>query len=145
MKKGDKIANSYKDLIKFANFLGLSVHHEPRKYILGSLDLYNRKITISSAVKATLEGCFILAHEIGHYIDFITGKYRGFFYITKRTLLEDNKRNRKLIEDAEWSAITFAKSCLRQKRVPFRKLEYTQRAFFKANLPDWQRRYFRSK
>ena len=138
----NKITKIYKELLGVANFLHLKVHHKPRQTQLGELDLHKHQITLAKQNKNTLLGCFILAHEIGHYTDFISGKFRRFFLAPAHQGLTDNPKNRKLIENAEWSAIKFARNLLRSQGFRISNREWLDRSLFRRRLlPVWYAQY----
>jgi hypothetical protein len=138
----NRVTKIYKELLEFANFLHLKVHHKYRIQQLGELDLFNNQITVAKQNKNTLLGCFILAHELGHYADFLSGRYSKFFLTDANKGLANTAQNRKLIENAEWSAIKFACKILKLKGFEVSNKEWVDKKIFRKKLlPIWHTQY----
>lgn len=100
-----------------------------------------QEIKIELELALTRKGCYILAHEMGHIHDAKKGRYKKFFYAPENSMT-DTARNRKLIENAEWSANLFAQKLLKEAGLSFKKLRVAQKSYFLKMLPLYYEIYF---
>lgn len=92
----------YNSILRHIKERGIRVYHRQMKNGAGGLfDCRQTIITIDKEFRETWEGCGLLLHEFSHYNDYREGKFRNFFEIK----LKDTEENRKLVLDAEFSAV----------------------------------------
>ena len=100
----------YKDLLEIAKSEGIRVYHGKRKYGSGTALAHNERnnhwIHIRSKLKNTLRGCYILAHELGHYVDAIDNRFPGYHRNRKYRFKPLPKS---YVRRMEWSASMFGK------------------------------------
>lgn len=146
MKKAGRVYQTLLDVCKKG---GIKVKHfewkgTPCEYD-SCVDQLDMKIHIDIELVGTRAGCYILAHEIGHIIDFRKGRYRKF-YFAQANSLPDTSKNRTLIAKAEWSANLFAQDLLKEAGLSVKPLKFAQPEYFiERRLPEYFSFYLKPK
>jgi len=102
----------YNSILRHIKERGIRVYHRQMKNGAGGLfDCRQTIITIDKEFRDTWAGCYLQLHEYQHFMDNREGKFRKFF----ETKLEDTEENRKLIIEAEFSAVNGAIKLLKRR------------------------------
>ena len=97
--------NGYTQLVILSKEMGIPIRHHKKIDKEGSLGCYipkKKRIYIKKDLKDTLEGIYILAHEIGHALDHQQKKHSTFFETEKKIVF--NITNWRIVKNAEISA-----------------------------------------
>ena len=145
MKKAGRV---YLTLLEVCKKAGITVKHfkwgKDMEYdsLVDQLDM---EIHIDVDLAGTRAGCYILAHEIGHIIDFRKGRYHKFYFAQAHSL-PDTSKNRTLIAKAEWSANLFAQDLLKEAGLSVRPLKFAEPEYFiQKRLPEYFNFYLKPK
>lgn len=131
----NKITKYYNDLIKIANEEGVEVIHRRTKKYLGACYAHKDHIRISSHIRNTLFGAFILGHELGHWVDYKDRKYLAMDYYKHFYSSYYFKRVPKnYIRYMEQSATQFSADLLRSRKFDVSKIPDLNKKFFEKEL-----------
>lgn len=127
----------YQILLNYVRENGLKVHHIKMTNTDGQYDSETGLIEISTRIKDTNRGSFILLHEYGHYIEYrdklFPNFFRGFGKFTKRGMRE--------VIFAEVYAYEFAQKMMTGLGVECEPYELTPDGF-KEFKTFWKKYYF---
>ena len=124
----------YQDLIDVIQMLGGKVKHLNLKKS-GYFQYSNKQIGMPHKDRNTLRGCYLLAHELGHFIDFENGKFKKWF---SHKLMKRRKWiSPSLIRKFEGSANDFAKEVFKNRNISFETIEELGRGFEEYLIPYW--------
>lgn len=129
----------YKNLLSYCEENGIIVKELALgSQWMGEYDCDTNIIRINKNITSPKEKCKVLAHEIGHYLDYTYKTYPNFF----RPLGRYTHKKMRLVIRAEQSASLHAIDILGfyGKSVDFEEFDYYLMAFCLA--PTWRKIYF---
>jgi|GEM_PF-3742994 len=139
----------YNELLAICKEAGVSVRHQ-KKDDDGCYLPDERKIYIDSDLRGTMEGLYILVHEIGHAIDHARGDHVQFFLFAGK--LHFDRANWLMVRRAEISASRQGIKLLKRLGIKFYPKRLTNSVLDIAINPrtktsktlfeNWKRDYF---
>lgn len=131
----------YNSILRYIKERGVRVFHREIKSGAGGLfDCEKVIITIDKDSRETWEGCYLLAHEQCHYLDWREGKFKDFFSGNYK----NDEAGLNLIIEAEMSAVNGAVEMLKMWGIDHKPAELT-----KSGLEDsirfWKKYYLGEK
>lgn len=145
------IKDIYKELVGICKAAGIRVRHEKKIDELGSSGGYvplTRMIYIKKEVKNKLAGIYVLAHEMGHAVDDANRKHQKFYTFNEK--IPYNKKNWKIVKDAEISASRIGLRILKQVGIKVPSISnsvldivsYSKSSYSKEYFENWKKDYF---
>jgi len=132
----------YQDLIDIIEMLGGKVKHLNLKKA-GYFDYSKKEIIVAHKHKNKLWGCFLLAHELGHLVDFSNGKFKNWFSDKLINIKGKKWISPAAIRKFEGSANDFAKEVLESRKMSYKNIEELGRGFEEYLIPYWTLLYNR--
>lgn len=130
----------FESLVQICKDYGLKVYFRHlRPDTSGQYDWENKIITVDYKLKNTKRWLCVLAHELGHHMDFISGRFDKFFLSSRMRYTPQNMRMAIL---AEQSASRFAKKFLEKRGIKNVYLEELDPAQMPYLINYWKKNYF---
>ncbi len=133
----NQVTKCYSNILKRCNNLGIKVHHTTSKKYCGRSFSSQNLIRMANKYKNTLYGCYVLAHELGHQIDYRLGRMVRFFDNT----LPRNEQIEE-IRKVEWSATKFGEKIIKSHALSVKRIKDIDKQYFEESLmPLWIKFY----
>lgn len=110
-----QVGSLYQELIDSVREMRWKFRHVSSQEYDGEIRQNLKRVNIRKEHKNTVYGCYVLAHEVGHMYDFLSGKYRGFFKPNLPFYKDSEKEKKEFAHQArlaERSAWKFGKKIL---------------------------------
>jgi len=126
---------AYQDLLSVARLLGLRVVHTNSKTSSGNFCNIQWRIATPLKEKNKLYGIYVLAHELGHAIDCLNGKFPKWF---SRKFRYDEWIPTSYIRRLEKSAENFAQRFMKSRGFSIKSIpSFTTICFEEYLMPYW--------
>lgn len=129
----------YTDLLKEARQIHCKVHHVDNR-IGDPADFYPYGlIRVPKKCKNTKYGCYLLAHELGHAVDFLHGRFKKWF---KDGFKKNEWVPPAYIRKMEMSAEKFARRILESRKISTKNIyQFNPLTFDMWMIPYWTFKY----
>lgn len=138
-----QVGNLYQELIDSVHEMHWNFRHISSQEADGEIRPRLKRVHVRKEHKNTVYGCYVLAHEIGHMYDFVSGRYRGFF--NPGSLYKKSKEFARQAKLAERSAWKFGKRVLENHGLIRGSEWYLKKDYFENEwLPESIKTYLSS-